>query len=105
MLEIISIESIEKHLRKPRCEAVKKKTCKSPSSVRPGIKDPGFQKEVFCELLKHDGLDSLSELKRCGFDPDTMAKDQDDNAKPKKFRCDNEDNCSMGGWGPLNART
>ena len=38
----------------------------------------------------------LSALKPCDFDPDSMAEDQDYNANPKKFRHDDEDNCSTG---------
>ena len=62
--------------------------------MKPNIKDPAVQREVFCELLKKDGLDLMSALKRCGIDPDSMVEDADDDANSKKMRHDdNEDDC------------
>ena len=63
--------------------------------MRPRIKDPNLQKKI-CALLKKDGLDLLSALKRCIMDPDSIAEDEDDNASTKKFRYENEDIHSMG---------
>ena len=44
MFGIRSIEPIEKHVRKPRYEAAKKKPYKPISPVKPSIKDQDFQK-------------------------------------------------------------
>ena len=67
MIEIRSIEPIEKHKEKLQITR-------------------DIQKEVFCESLKKDGLDLTSALKRCGIDLDSMVEDEDDNANAKKMK-------------------
>ena len=50
----------------------------------------------FLSVTKRDGLYLLSALKRCGIDPDSIAKDEDKHTSAKKIIHDDEENCIIG---------